>query len=166
MVLKKFVLLLVALFFLFGCTQVSVDDNSFDFDFNTDFNSNLNSVNKSQVVSDGLDDVILFDCGDSLDCLINAVRDEKPAKAIIESVQKIGNYEIKNTDYLEIIIKSNLFILYRNMVIGDLKNDGTCDFEKQELISFLEKWNYNSFETDYYETFFCKGKIYTVRGVE
>ncbi len=136
------VILLVLLIALFGCTSFQgVDEN--------------NSFNNSSSVNSSTD---LVDCDSNLSCLIKEITEGKSVKATIESVYVLNGKDYVNTDYLEIRSENDSFIVYRKVMNVEFGLDGNCSFSKEDVIPFLENWNENSFNTDYYSK--CQGAIY------
>lgn len=159
------------MFFLMGCVEEDMSDNGFDDelivkDNNIQNNDErvFNDSTQKQTVAGEIDSADGFlDCGNSLDCLIQAVRDEKQVKAIIENVfTSESGKQYVNQDYLRVKEYEGDFELYRRneIIMGFLVEeliDGKCYFSKDELISFLEKWDTKIFEVDYYEKYSCEG---------
>jgi hypothetical protein len=104
------------------------------------------------------------DCNTNLNCLIQALNEGKESKATIETVFRSRSKDFTNLDYLEIVKEGQNFILYRTIIQNDYYTSGNCHFTKQQLITFLEDWNTNSFETNYYTEFNCEGDLYTTDG--
>lgn len=175
---KKIILMLVILAFSFsllGCINQVEELNPEDI-FVDENNNDLNVVNTSMVGNNVVAPIqkvgeepnfvmpvtasSVIDCENSLDCLINAVKDNKEAKAIIESVYRISNKDFVNKDYLEVKTSEQGVSLYRIILVENFEVDGSCYFTKEQLLNFLPNWNVQSFETNYYEDFNCKGRIY------
>lgn len=125
-------------------------------------NTQNNAVQEVEVSSKlGVDAI---DCGENLNCLIQAVQEEKEAKAVIESIFTISNRDYINKDYLEVRKEGQEFVLYRRILLGDAGSEGICYFTKEQLEEFLSSWNTKSFETNYYAQFNCEGNLYTIDG--
>lgn len=74
---------------------------------------------------------VTINCENNLDCLINAVKEEKQAKAIIKSAIVEGNYTFENKNYLEFRLENQLFVLYRVMLFGELNYGGSCELKNK-----------------------------------
>jgi len=141
-------ILFILIFTLFGCTSFyGVDEN--------------NSFSDSNLVYSSTD---LVDCDSNLSCLVKEITEGKSAKASIRSVYVLDNKEYVNNDYLEIRLENNSFSMYRKILNNTFNLDGVCNFSKDDIIPFLEKWNENSFDTGYYSK--CSGVMYGSDGQE
>ena len=170
-----FALIVVLLLFSMGCVSSIEDNQNIPFEDDGWVDGNLGEITPHNQGDNLQDDgvqkqgvevssdlgVDAIDCGENLDCLIQAVEEEKEAKAVIESKMVLFDKEYNNTDYLEIFFEGNKIILFRKILNEDGLS-GSCEFSKEQAIYFLEKWNENSFNSDYFDEFNCKGEIYDI----
>jgi hypothetical protein len=166
--MKKLILInviLITSIFLLGCTG-QIDN----FEDNLIYNEQINNKNtvEPEIFDDEKNDynlpinnTELIDCENDLNCLIDAVQQNKEAKAILESNLHLFENEYINKDYLEIIFEENKFILFRK-ILNEKGLTGSCEFSKEELTLFLKNWNENSFNSNYYNNFNCKGSLYEI----
>lgn len=173
-----FALIVVLLLFSMGCVSSIEDNQNIPFEDDGWVDGNLGEITPHNQGDNLQDDgvqkqgvevssdlgVDAIDCGENLDCLIQAVEEEKEAKAVIESIFTISNRDYINKDYLEVRKEGQEFVLYRRILLGDAGSEGICYFTKEQLEEFLSSWNTKSFETNYYAQFNCEGNLYTIDG--